>query len=157
MLLEPPADQLHETLSEAFRLSAKLVVLVCPLETVGGRMADELAPEGWAGHEQPAVGEIGLELARAGDELPALADDERFMTIQHREDCLSLFEVGSFGRGRRRLFVFEKALEVPERVQDEERLPRWRPEEEEPAPGPSRPAALRRRARGLAARLRAAL
>src|SRR5204862_2561671 len=110
----------------------------------------------WAGHEQPAVGEIGLELARAGDELPALADDQRFMTIQHREDWLSLFEVGSFGRGRRRLFVFEKALEVPERVQDEERLPRWRPEEEPDSP-PALPLgrALRRRARALAARLHA--
>lgn len=155
VLLEPPAEQLHETLSEAFRLSAKLVVLVCDLDTVGGRIADELAPDGWAGHEQPAVGEIGLELARAGDELPVLADAERFMTIQHREDWLALFAVGSFGRGRRRLFVFEKALEVPERVQDEERLPRWRPEDEPPQP--SRPAALRRRARGLATRIRGAL
>jgi hypothetical protein len=156
VLLEPPSASLHEALGEAFRLAAKLVVLVCDLEAVGGRLADELAPEGWSGREQPTVGEVGLELARAGDELPALADAERFMTIQHREDWLSLFAVGAFGRGRRRLFVFEKALEVPERVQDEERLPRWRPEDE-PEPPPSRPARFRRRARGLAARLRAAL
>ena len=75
------------------------------------------------------------------------------MTIQHREDWLSFFGAGSFGRGRQRLFVFEKALEVPERVQDDDRLPRWRPEKETEAPSRALPPALARRARSLARRL----
>jgi hypothetical protein len=136
LLVEPPDLGF---LDEAFRLAAKLVVLVCGLATVSGRLADELAPAGWDAAERPGAGEVALGLARSGDGLPALAAKERFTTLEHRDEWLSLFAAGTFGSGPLRLFVFsrEEPLPMPDRVRHDEDLDSWRPE-------PSPPPAVRR-------------
>jgi hypothetical protein len=153
VVLEPPGGAVGEVLAEAFRVAAKLVVLQCELETVGGRMAHELAAEGWDGSERPALGPIVAELARRGDEVPALASEERFTTLQDRDAWLSFFEAGAFGSGSARVFVFRRTdpLPVPERVQHDDELPRWHPE---PRPPASARASLPRRAMRRAKRLR---
>jgi len=153
VVVEPPAAAVEEVLAEAFRIAARLVVLVGDLETVGGRMADELAPQGWSAVERPAAGSIVRELARLGDELPALGSTERFTAVQHRDKWLSLFAAGAFGDGPLRAFVFRRrdALPVPDRVRGQDDLPRWRPQ---PPAAPPQASLLRRALRRGARALR---
>jgi hypothetical protein len=152
-VVEPPPDLVDDALAEAFRVSGKLVVLVCDIASVGGRLPDELAAPGWAATERPGVDEIALELARLGDELPALAAAERFTTLEHRDEWIELFAAGAFGHRGTRLFVFTRtgAASIPERVQHAADLQRWRPEPRA-APTRSRPLVQR-----VAGRLRRTL
>ena len=152
VVVTPPRVVVDEVLAEAFRVAAKLVVVVADLETIGGRMADELAPGGWRGFERPAVDSIVREVVRLGDELAALRSTERFTTIQHRDEWLSFFAAGAFGSGPLRAFVFrrEAPLPVPDAVRGGEELPRWRPPPRPEAPPRSLfTRVLRRGARAL--------
>jgi hypothetical protein len=157
VLVDPPVASIDELCGEAFRIAAKLVVLACDLQTVGGRMSDELAPVGWTGSERPAENAIIRELAHRGDGLPALAASERFTTIEHRDDWLSFFAAGAFASNSARVFIFrrEVPLAVPDRVLHDDDLPRRLPEARTlESPRASLPRRAVRRALRLANRIR---
>jgi hypothetical protein len=85
---------------------AEAVILVTTLGEIGGRLADELAPPGWRGEEQPAVGDAVMALAEAADTSPVLRGRLGLEPLQHRNGWLRLLATGTFGATARRVFVF---------------------------------------------------
>lgn len=148
VLVAPPAELAAAAIEEATRVATSLVVAVVALATFDGRPAADVAPPGWRGREVPAAGRLPLELARRGDELPALTGHLRYTTIEHRDSWLTLFASASIPpEGEERLFVFtaEGAPAAPERVVLPGDLVRWEPP---PRPVPTaEPPSLRWRAR----------
>jgi Glycosyl transferase family 2 len=141
VLVAPPADLAASAVAEAARVATSLVVAVASLSTFAGRAAADVAPPGWHGREAATVGRLPLELARRGDELPALAGHLRYTTLEHREDWLALFAAASIPpEGEERLFVFtaEGATAPPERLTLPEELVRWEPPPR-PVPAPEPP------------------
>ena len=129
MLVDPPAGDAARALAEGFRIAADTVIALAPLTAFGGRLADELAPAGWTGHEAPGPAEVPLALAAAADADPALADRLGYRTLEERDDWLKLFAAGAFGAGQRRLWIWRRLepLPVPETVQhDPATLAVWR-------------------------------
>ncbi|HEX6701080.1 MAG TPA: glycosyltransferase [Gaiellaceae bacterium] len=107
VLVAPPAEIAADALAEAARVATTIVVAVVSLATFDGRAAADVAPAGWTGHEVPAVGRLPLELARRGDELPALKGHLRYTTLEHRDSWLALFAAAAIPpEGEERLFVF---------------------------------------------------
>lgn len=178
ILLDPPPERVPVLIGEAFRIAARLVITAAPLEALGGRLAADLAPAGWHGAELPWIGELPLALARAGDASHLVSERLGFSTLEHRENWLELFAAGAFGAATHRLYVFEAdgVPEVPPAVRHAPGdVTPWRAEERTTA-RPSGPrtvgghrlsarlrrirrgarrlrGALRRRARGVVARL----
>jgi hypothetical protein len=141
VLVAPPAELAAAALAEAARVATSLVVAVVSLPTFDGRPAVDVAPPGWRGQEIPAAGGLSLELARRGDELPALAGHLRYTTLEHRDNWLTLFAAASIPpEGEERLFVFmaEAAAATPERVLLPGDLVPWRPPPR-PLPTPKPP------------------
>jgi len=139
VLVEPPPDAAEEALLNAAHVATRLIVVLCPLATFGGRPASDLAPPGWTGTERPAIGQLPLELARCGDALPSMSTHARFTTLEDRDRWLTLFAHGAFEpSGQTRLFVFESHEEraMPARVIGAENAQRWRPEPRVP-PAPT--------------------
>ena len=156
VLVDPPPESAEPMLREALRLAAALVVVVGPLTTFGGRAADELAPAGWLGTERQSIGDVPLELARAGNRLPIMQTSARFGTLQRKQEWLSFFASGAFGASHRRLFVFTARKQGPiPAVPDLHALDRWEPPPRAPEPEPSRPGLLGRIRRGAVTWLRA--
>lgn len=159
VLVAPPPELATSALAEAARVSRALVVVVGPLRTFGGRAAAELAPEGWSGREVPGVGEVPLELARRGDELPLMTTFRRYTTLEHRESWLSLFAAAAIPPERdERLFVFaaERPVAGPDRMIVAEGLARWTPPPR-PIPTPQPPSWRWRVRHALATRVPAPL
>ena len=139
VLVEPPGELAVDALAEATRVATTIVVAVVSLSTFGGRPAVEVAPPGWRGHEVAAIGALPLELARRGDELPALMGHLRYTTLEDRERWLELFAAASIPpEGDERLFVFTRdgARGSGERVTLPPDLARWEPP---PRPVPTPP------------------
>jgi hypothetical protein len=84
----------------------RAIVLRTTLRAVGGRLADELAPDGWRGEERPAVGDAVMALAEAADLSPVLRARLGVDALQHRDEWLRLLAAGAFGPSERRVFVF---------------------------------------------------
>jgi hypothetical protein len=118
LLVDPPAGGGAALVTEAARVSARLVVAVADLEAFGARTAAELAPAGWSGSEAPGTGSVPMALAGAADADPAIAAQLGPAALQDREHWLRLFAEGAFGRGERRLWIWrrDELLPVPERV-----------------------------------------
>jgi len=142
VLVAPPRSLAVDAVAEAARVATTMVVAVVSLPTFGGRPAADVAPPGWSGREISAVGSLPLELARRGDELPALMGHLRYTTLEDRERWLELFAAGSIPpEGEERLFVFTAdgaAGEGPERLTLPDDLVRWEPPPR-PAPVPPPP------------------
>jgi Glycosyl transferase family 2 len=141
VLVAPPAELAAVALTEAARVATSLVVAVVSLSAFDGRPAADVAPPGWRGQEVPAAGRLPLELARHGDELPALTGHLRYTTLEHRDSWLALFAAASIPpEGEERLFVFtaEAAAATPERVLLPGDLVPWRPPPR-PVPTPEPP------------------
>jgi len=114
-LVAPPARELREMLAEAARVARAGVLLTADLAAVGGRLADELAPDGWQGVELPATGDLALALARSGD----AHTEPGFDTVEHGERWLRLFAAADFGDSVRRLWWFtprQRAAVAPEQA-----------------------------------------
>jgi hypothetical protein len=144
VLVAPPSDLAADAVAEAARVATTTVVAVVSLATFGGRPAAEVAPPGWRGREVRAVGALPLELARRGDELPAMTGHLRYTTLEDRESWLELFAAASIPpEGEERLYVFtaDRAAESPERLTLPEDLARWEPP---PRPVPAPPPPSRR-------------
>jgi GT2 family glycosyltransferase len=149
VLVEPDRGVAEAALSDAFRVAARVVVVVASLATFDGAAATELAPEGWTGVERPWTRDLVTELAAGGDRLSRLAGYERFDTLEHRDDWVAFFAAGAFGPTELRLFVFHRtttSIPVPERLDTD--LQRWQPLPRI-APSPPWPARLRSVARRL--------
>lgn len=144
ILLDPPADRLDELLHEAFRIAARLVIVVGSLEVFRARLPAEITPEGWGGCERAYIGDLPLALARESEVSGSFAREAGFGTLEHRERWLEVFAAAAFGPGERRLFVFDR--EAPGRTPDSVRfdsraLQVWRPPPPE-RDGLDRPARL---------------
>lgn len=88
------------------RAEGEAVVLVATLEEVGARLADELAPDGWRGHEREGAGDAVLALADAADRSPVLRERLGLSALEHRDEWLRMLGGGAFGGPTRRVFVF---------------------------------------------------
>jgi hypothetical protein len=131
VLQRPPAEQAEALVHEACRVASRLVVAVAPLATFDARVAAELAPKGWTGHETRGIGDLPLALARAAQADESLTKRLEGSVADDRERWLELFAAGAFGEGELRLWVWERDEPVagPERVTfDPERVSRWRPD-----------------------------
>jgi hypothetical protein len=106
VLVDPPPERAAELVLEARRVATGLVVAIAGLDAFGARPADELAGDGWTGHEAPGPGDVPLALAHAAAMDPALSVQLGVTTIDDRERWLDLFAAGAFGRGSRRLWVW---------------------------------------------------
>jgi|GEM_PF-1953851 len=154
VLLDPPADRLDELLHEAFRIAARLVIVVASLEVFRAQLPADITPEGWEGHEHAYIGDLPLALARESEASGSIAREAGFGTLEHRERWLEVFGAAAFGPGERRLFVFEREApgRTPESVHlDSRALQVWRP------PPPDREALNRPVRRGDVSRLPAAV
>lgn len=141
VIVGPPAELAPAALEEAARISAAMVVAVVSLRTFDGQTAADLAPPGWRGVEEPAVGQLPMELARRGDDLPALPGHLRYTTLEHRDEWLALFAAGTIGpEVEDRLFVFtpDDPAPSPERVTLPSGLVFWEPPSR-PLPTPEPP------------------
>jgi hypothetical protein len=139
VLVAPPRELVADAVAEAARVATTTVVAVVSLPTFGGLPAADVAPPGWSGYEVSAIGALPLELARRGDELPALMGHLRYTTLEDRAKWLDLFAAASIPpEGEERLFVFtaDAAAEGPERVTLPPDLVRWEPP---PRPEPTPP------------------
>jgi hypothetical protein len=148
VLVDPPAEQAGSLLTGAFRGAAALVVALAPISTFGGKLADDLAPEGWTGRELPGPATVPLALAAAADGDAGLQEHLGYRTLDEREQWLALFAAGAFGDGARRLWVWERSepLAMPDSVRLDDALPRWVGRRPEVAQPPRR--TLARRVRG---------
>jgi GT2 family glycosyltransferase len=129
VLVDPPADRADVLLESAFRVAAGVVVALAPISTFGGRLAADIAPEGWTGRELPGPATVPLALAAAADSDAALQEHLGYRTLDDRENWLSLFAAGAFGDGARRLWVWKRRAPMPMpeavRLDDTLRRQRW--------------------------------
>jgi hypothetical protein len=147
VLSDPPRDSLPELIHEAKRVATSAIVLSVDLPAVAGRMASELAPDGWVGQEHRGVGKHVLEWADASDRRAEIAAELGLSGIQDRDGWLALFAAGTFGETHRRLFAFfpEAPEDPPDSVRvDAQRVERWRPPPPDPRPSEERRGAVRR-------------